>query len=567
MMLAAVLAIVNAFSVEPLIAFYDFKEGKNAEAASIVAVAAGDKTLTGIAAATSAGGIVPYYTNNAPLSVCLNAYASEICRNPMALAFDYGEDTSTSTPPGGMVEFAALAALLTGKAEPFTIEYFIRMDENFSYYSAQNQWKYKSKTSLYFGGDDDDGSNTPQDVGFKMVTPSAVDSATGVATHFELQANDAQSVLKWGPFSDGRWHHIALVYIPGEEEGVKTTAGKLKFYVDHTLVGTVNYNNITPSHATMLRIGTGRYGKLKTEPFHGWITCLRVTGAELDKEDFMVASDEKIVPHVVFAWNFEEGTPGETIVRAAGFPFADCQSADNTKVYSLHKELLPQYADGYGQNRAVFFGTEAMAWKNSKAAYFRGYQSLASETANRAYTGTEMNLPASSLKSRNPESWTMEGFVKVEYERNNALIFGKHAQEKVHQSPTLWPQICWMLTAETGGKMKISWEVQGSDTYSLNTVKSHVTSSSPLTPRKWHHVALSYDKLLKKFRLYVDYKLIEEVVISGELYESEGGYYISRIELSNAFEGWMDEIRYSSAVLEPESFVRLSPCGFKIILR
>ena len=31
MMLAAVLAIVNAFSVKPLIAFYDFKEGKNAE--------------------------------------------------------------------------------------------------------------------------------------------------------------------------------------------------------------------------------------------------------------------------------------------------------------------------------------------------------------------------------------------------------------------------------------------------------------------------------------------------------------------------------------------------------
>ncbi len=566
---AAVVSLLAPVCIasDKLIAFYDFSDGQVGAAAGTVAVTSGDETLTGTAAVTSDGGVVPYYTNNAPFSVYLNASRSAVCHNPSALAFDYGNDTTTATPPGGMVNFASLGARLTGRAEPFTIEYFVKMDENFSYYSSQNQWKYISKTSLYLGGDDDDGSNEPKDVGFKVITPSSADTASGKATRFDLQLNDKRFVSMPGSYSDGRWHHIAIVYVPGEEGGAKKTAGEMKFYVDRSLVNTMDYDNTLPLHTSMLRIGTGRNGKIKTEPFHGWITCLRVTGAELDKEDFMIASDVKAVPDVVFAWNFEDGTVGDTIIRAAGYPFADCQSADNTTVYSLHKELLPQYADGYGSNRRVLYGYEKMPWRNSKSAYFRGYQSLASGTANRAYTGTEMNFPGSGLKSCNPESWTMEAFVKVEYERANALIFGKHAQTKVHQSPQAWPQICWMLTAETGGKLKIQWELQNQDSYQLSTVKSTTTASNPLTPLNWHHVALSYDKQSRTFRLYVDYILVKETTIDGELYESQGGYYFSRTEQSSAFEGWMDEIRFSSVVRTPESFIRLAPDGMKLILR
>ena len=552
---------------ENLIAFYDFSDGQVGAAAGTVAVTAGDASLTGTAAMTGDGGVVPYYTNNAPPSVYLNAYRSAICHRPLAVAFDYGSDTTTATPPGGMVNFASLGARLTGRAEPFTIEYFVKMDENFSYYSSQNQWKYISKTSLYLGGDDDDGSNEPKDVGFKVITPSSADTASGKATRFDLQLNDKRFVSMSGSYSDGRWHHIAIVYVPGEEGGAKKTAGEMKFYVDRSLVNTMDYDNSLPLHTPMLRIGTGRNGKIKTEPFHGWITCLRVTGAELDKEDFMIASDVKAVSDVVFAWNFEEGAVGDTIVRAAGYPFSDCQSADNTTVYSLHKELLPQYADGYGSNRRVLYGSGKMPWRNLKSAYFRGYQSLASGTANRAYTGTEMNFPGSGLKSCNPESWTMEAFVKVEYERANALIFGKHAQTKVHQSPQVWPQICWMLTAESGGVLKIQWELQNREKYEYATVKSSATASNVLTPRKWHHVALSYDKRSRTFKLYVDYALVKETAVGGELYESQGGYYFSRTELSNAFEGWMDEIRFSSVARTPESFIRLAPDGMKLILR
>ena len=133
---AVALAEPTGDDSEKLIAFYDFSDGQVGAAAGTVAVTSGDETLTGTAAVTSDGGVVPYYTNNAPLSVYLNASRSAVCHNPSALAFDYGNDTTTATPPGGMVNFASLGARLTGRAEPFTIEYFVKMDENFSYYSS-----------------------------------------------------------------------------------------------------------------------------------------------------------------------------------------------------------------------------------------------------------------------------------------------------------------------------------------------------------------------------------------------------------------------------------------------
>jgi hypothetical protein len=339
----------------------------------------------------------------------------------------------------------------------------------------------------------------------------------------------------------------------------------MKFYVDHSLVNTIAYTNSPALNTPVLRIGTGRKGKIGIEAFHGWITCLRVTGAELEEEDFMIACDVKAVSDVVFAWNFEEGTVGDTLVRAAGYPFFACQSADNTKVYYLHKEILPQYANGYDCERRVFFGAEKMSWSSSKAAYFRGFRSLEEGAANRIYAGTEMNFPGSSLKSCNPDSWTMEAFVKVEHEQQNALIFGKHAQVKVHQYPAVWPQVCWMLTAEFGGALKINWQLQNQS--NNREIKSITTQSNLLTPLKWHHVALSYDKPSKTFKLYVDYKQVLETTIEGELYESQGGYYFSRIEASYGFEGWMDEIRFSSIVRTPESFVYLAPSGTMLILR
>ena len=309
-------APICGFSSDQVIAFYDFSEGEVNESAGTIPASLGDEKYVGVATVTRQGGVVPYYADNAPAVIASNSSGDEFYLNPKALAFDYGEDTGTQTPQGGMVEFSELGKCIIGKAEPFTVEYFIRMDENFDYHDSNNQYKYMSKTSLYIGGDDDDGGNKPQDTGFKVVTPQAASSSTGKATHFSLEANSAGIKYASGDFSDGNWHHIAIVYCPGDAEtGGKDVAGTLSFFVDYASIGSVAYTNAIPSHAAAFRIGTGRFGKIGTEPFHGWITCLRVTGAGLGTDDFMRIDRAPQIADMDTAgfWDFKDGMPGSEV--------------------------------------------------------------------------------------------------------------------------------------------------------------------------------------------------------------------------------------------------------------
>ena len=68
--------------------------------------------------------------------------------------------------------------------------------------------------------------------------------------------------------------------------------------------------------------------------------------------------------------------------------------------------------------------------------------------------------------------------------------------------------------------------------------------------------------------LYVDYSPVLTQATSGlELFDSTHDYFFSRIDASCGFEGWMDEIRFSSTALQPESFVTLKPLGMFMIFR
>lgn len=144
---------------------------------------------------------------------------------------------------------------------------------------------------------------------------------------------------------------------------------------------------------------------------------------------------------------------------------------------------------------------------------------------------------------------------------------------KAHDSPTRYPQYCWMLTMLPNGKLKLFWTQADSETYTKESAsyKNATTASACFTDDGWHHVALSYDKPTRTFAVYMDYELVLTQVVGGEeryeLYDGPFGYYFSRMELTDGFEGWMDEIRFSSVVRAPESFVRFASIGSRMILR
>jgi hypothetical protein len=130
-----------------------------------------------------------------------------------------------------------------------------------------------------------------------------------------------------------------------------------------------------------------------------------------------------------------------------------------------------------------------------------------------------------------------------------------------------------MLTQLPDGKLKLFWTQADREAYDAqsSSYKSAKTATALAADGRWHHVALVYDKPTRKFSVYVDYALAMTQTVGGEegyeLYDGPFGYYYSRMELTDGFEGWMDEIRFSSVARTPETFIRFEPVGFMMILR
>ena len=269
---------------------------------------------------------------------------------------------------------------------------------------------------------------------------------------------------------------------------------------------------------------------------------------------------------------------GAVVTNAADYAMGNRMSADNTKVYCLHKEILPVYGQPMTPSSRVYWNERPM-WTNSASIYFRGYHSLAANAANRIYAGTEMNFPASALAACNPTNWTMEAMVRAEYlpdflgsdAKYGALIFGKFGNSSApHSTPTQFPRYSWMLSLMPSGHLKILWAVDDGNAHtdSSSNYGGRTTAEALLADRRWHHIALTYDADARRFALYVDYVKVLEPALDYPLHDGPFPYFFSRIDIASGFEGWMDEIRFTGRVLVPSQFETFCPLsGMAILFR
>lgn len=429
--------------------------------------------------------------------------------------------------------------------------------------------------------------------GFKLIAPSSVVTEgdnVGAARGFgfETYGRDGIAAVAYnstGIVSDGKWHHLALVY---SETNATEQAGTLTYYVDYGSIGNpaAYRNNSSEASDLKFRLGTGYKNgagavKTSTEPLNASLSCLRVSSGALSTEDFEIVSP---FGSAVFAigFNDESATSGAKIGDALNQPLGLSVHSDLGLVltakfgYGLHSETFPQYDKGIRRiGYDVQWGSKKV-WKNGGGCRFLGYSSLASGTANRQYAGTEMAVAGPSHFLCHPSSWTMEAFVKVEYDQDwrlngvGSLLFGKYTYG--WHTNNAYPQFCWMLTRRNNGRLRLSWtEVTETGEYSQENAESferYVETSEDCLGKEWHHVALSYDKPTRAFRLYVDYNVVMTASVGERgLLDRPYGYYFSRMSPTDGFEGWMDEIRFSWGALAPEDFVRFAPVGGMVIIR
>ncbi len=494
---------------------------------------------------------------------------------------------------GGYIDIAGLTDALVGKGS-FTIEYFIKMDESYTYWQeGDGSYDNRSKTMLYLEAQKDVG-------GFKTIAPIDVfregeeaGKARGLALQVYARTGEgvpeSDPVSTWNVVDDGLWHHFALVY---KETDAANQSGTISCYVDYACVGSpLAYRNGASSESGLkFRLGTGYKDasgadKTWTESVNASLSCLRVSSGALGLEDFERVS--RTGETAIFAIGFNDDVAAQDVLFAPSC-FANLSVSLSSDFgcklstsfgYGLHPEAFPRYdmrARRVGLD--VLWGPSAV-WKNRAAGHFLGYSSLTNNTPNRVYAGTEMVVwtGANPLNHvTNPESWTMEAFVKVEYDQTypmtpyGALLFGKYLHNG-HQN-NVYPQFSWMLTRMPDGKLRISWtEVTEDGTYAAVNKASFerfVETDGDCLGKRWHHVALSYDKPTRTFKLYVDCQLVKTAEVGARgLLDWQSDYYFSRMSPTDGFEGWMDEIRFSWGALAPEAFVRFAPSGGLLFIR
>ena len=327
------------------------------------------------------------------------------------------------------------------------------------------------------------------------------------------------------------------------------------------------------------------------EVFGGYISCVRVTPRALSISDFMTTSDRAVLPDTVFSLSFDDGVAGEPVLGGGSTTgetgIKTSPDGRPAKIlYNLFSECTPRCVRTHFSDRMVLWGDNEM-WANSLAMYFPSGSNVVGQQFAIYYgaqVGTSLAKAPADREHMNPSSWTMEAFVKLErYNLPNAaekkaLIFGKAGNTAPESSNPVWyPRFAWLLSYTSEGRLRLDWTerpepdtVYSSD--STSYYKNTTTDVTKLTDLRWHHVALSYDASAKRFVLYVDGSVVLTQPLlneseSNELFDGNYPYCFGRFSTTGGFEGWMDEIRFSSRVLQPEEFERFEPKGMTILLR
>ena len=193
-----------------------------------------------------------------------------------------------------------------------------------------------------------------------------------------------------------------------------------------------------------------------------------------------------------------------------------------------------------------------------------------------------LNVPASDAAQWNPASWTMEAMVKLERTGlpsanvKQGLIFGK-AGNGSPTDTTRHPRSSWLLSYNDTGHLVLEWTERptaGYSDYAAGSAyaKKATTATPHLQDLAWHHVALSYCAAEKTFVLYVDGAAVLTQPLLGTeetnaLYDGPYAYFFCRFPTTGGFEGWMDEVRFTSRALAPTDFERYAPTGLALIFR
>jgi len=145
-----------------------------------------------------------------------------------------------------------------------------------------------------------------------------------------------------------------------------------------------------------------------------------------------------------------------------------------------------------------------------------------------------------------PTNFTIEFFAKVARDVDWACLVGKEREGN---------GASWCIDMDISNPVKLRMDSEPLSYGPSNGFNQCVASTS-IQDGKWHHVAVTYDCPTRKATLYIDYATQWSMVTSHEVVYTNNSLFFGKGAGSNwAFDGWLDEIRLSDTVLQPQQFL------------
>ena len=117
----------------------------------------------------------------------------------------------------------------------------------------------------------------------------------------------------------------------------------------------------------------------------------------------------------------------------------------------------------------------------------------------------------------------------------------------------------WLLDTNNNDTFRVRVDSQALGLGSGNTgFNQSFTSSAVLDDGLWHHVALTYEDSTQQATLFVDYNQVRQGTTVYPIVYDNNPLVIGQGGGGRAFDGWIDEVRYTEGVLSPDQFLRVA---------
>ena len=253
---------------------------------------------------------------------------------------------------------------------------------------------------------------------------------------------------------------------------------------------------------------------------------------------------------VVGYWSFDDGLPTSTagtLSSSVNSPALD-GAASNSGTGSTKPVFSNQMPGVEIQGSA---GGATLNPSNGAALYFTNPD--APGNLNGTSGGRVDILDSGAGSPLKLESFTIEGFIKVEDFVNFAAIFTKNRVDANGST--------WMIDTDNAGHLRARFDSQplGSGNGTTGFNQSFIGTSALINDGLWHHIALTYDGPTRAANLYVDYARVAGGTVINPLVYDNSALRFGSSGGGRGFDGYMDEVRLSDTALAPTEFLSAVP--------